>query len=187
MKRLLILLGILISGCSNAGPQQQSQQTEQPAVQTPVQHVDKKKYLASIQQIPPYRILTTDSVFVTPASLQKNKAVMIIYFSPDCSHCQRMMYELKPKMKEFKNIQVIMVTFSKDYDIRGIREFRRDYELNKYPNFVLGTEGYTMLVQHYYDVKTTPFIAIYNKNHKLSTYFDKVTSPDKIIAAVKKV
>ena len=69
MKKLLLFFGLIIAaGCSRA-------QTLPTG-------------------IPPYRILTTDSVYVTPADLKKNKGTVVIYFSPDCSHCQHLMYEL---------------------------------------------------------------------------------------------
>ena len=135
--------------------------------------------------IAPFRILTSDSTWFTPANLKKEKPVVIIYFSPDCSHCQRMMYELKPKLNQLKNIQVVMITWSKDYDIRGIREFKRDYDLKKYANFTLGTEGYTMLVQKYYEVKTTPYIAMYNSAHKWVKAFDKVPKTEDVLASAK--
>jgi thioredoxin-related protein len=168
MKRILLLLSLIIVSvsCTNA------QKTDS---------VDKLKPLA------PFRILTTDSVYATPASLKKGKPVMIVYFSPDCSHCQHMMYELKPKMALLNKIQVVMVTWSKDYDIRGIREFKRDFGLKNYPNFTIGTEGYTMAVQKYYDVKTTPYIAIYNSKGVFITSFNKPPKTEDILAAVKKV
>jgi thiol-disulfide isomerase/thioredoxin len=135
--------------------------------------------------IPPYHILTTDSVYLTPANLKKNKAVMVIYFSPDCGHCQHLVSEMKPVMKDFKNMQVIMITWMPP--LRGLRDFAKDYNLKKYPNVILGTEGYTYVVQRYYRVRTTPYIAVYDKNGKLSQTFDKVPEMKDLVAAVKKV
>lgn len=167
MKRLLFLLSLVLTvSCTNA--------------QKPDSGLKPKP-------IPPYRILTADSVWMTPRNLKSNKPVMIIYFSPDCGHCQKMMYELKPKLKELRNIQIVMITWSAKYDIRAIREFRRDYGLKDYPNFTLGSEGYTMQVQHYYDVKTTPFIAMYNSGGKWAKYFDKLPKANDILAAAKKL
>ena len=111
---------------------------------------------------------------------------MLIYFSPDCSHCQHMMYEMKPVMKELRNIQVVMITFSNNYDLRGIREFYRDFGLANYPNFLVGTEGYSYVVQRYYSVRTTPYIAIYNHQGKLVKAFDKAPKMEELIEAVKK-
>ncbi len=96
MKKLLFFISLIIAaGCTNA-------QNSSPAA-TPPFHIPSA--------IPPYHILTTDSVYVTPANLKKHMATMIIYFSPDCSHCQHMMYEMKPQMKAFKNVQIVMITF----------------------------------------------------------------------------
>ena len=111
--------------------------------------------------------------------------VMIIYFSPDCPHCQHMMYEMKPKMKSFKNIQVVMITFVQQ--IRAIKGFYSDYNLANYKNFTVGTEGYTYVVQKYYQVRTTPYIAIYDKNHKLFKYYDKPPAMAELAATVKKL
>jgi thioredoxin-related protein len=135
--------------------------------------------------IPPYKILTTDSVSITPANLKKNKATMIIYFAPDCSHCQHLMFELKPHMKELKNVQVIMITFVQQ--IKAIQVFARDFDLKKYPNWTVGTEGYTYKVQQYYHVATTPYIAIYDKIGKPVKYIDKDPKVEDILAAVKKL
>ena len=37
------------------------------------------------ENIPPFKILKADSTWFTAANLKKDKPVMIIYFSPDCS------------------------------------------------------------------------------------------------------
>lgn len=160
MKKLLSFLSlIIVTGCTNA-------QTFTPKA-----------------IIPPYHILTTDSVYVTPANLKKNMATMIVYFAPDCSHCQHMMYELKPYMMELKHVQVIMITFVQQ--IKAIQVFARDFNLKKYPNFTVGTEGYTYTVQKFYQVRTTPYVAIYDKTGKPVKYFDKSPKTEDILAAVK--
>ena len=160
MKKLLFFFGLIIAaGCSRA-------QT------TP-------------EAIPPYHILTTDSVYVTPKNLKPNKPVMVIYFAPDCSHCQHLMYEMKPVMKKLKNVQVVMITFVEQ--LQAIKTFYRDYNLAKYPNFTVGTEGYTYVVQKYYNVRSTPFIALYNRKGKLSKSFEKPPKMDELVADVKKL
>lgn len=134
--------------------------------------------------IPPYQLLNADSITVTPANLKKNKPVMIIYFQPDCSHCQHMMYEMKPKMNDFKKIQVVMITF---VQLKALKVFYRDFDLIKYRNFTVGTEGYSLKVQKYYQIKTTPYIAIYYKNGKLFKAWEKAPVVDELVEAVKRV
>jgi thiol-disulfide isomerase/thioredoxin len=164
MKKLLIFFGLItITAYSHA----QTQAYKPPQV------------------IPPYHILNTDSVYVTPANLKKNKPVMIIYFAPDCSHCQHLMYELKPEMKAFKNVQVIMITFVQQ--LKAIQVFYRDFDLKKYPNFIVGTEYPTYKVQQYYQVRTTPYIALYDKDGKLVKSYEKAPKAEELAAEVKKI
>jgi len=166
MKKLLILVSlIIVAGCSRA-------QNSQPQ--------------SNIENIPPFKILKADSTWFTPKDLKKNKPVMIIYFSPDCSHCQHLMYEMKPKMTQFSKMQIVMVTFTDYNRLAMIRNFNRDFNLKKYPNITVGTEARTYLVQQYYHVSTTPYVAIYGKNGKLVKAFDKPPVIDSLVAAVKK-
>jgi thiol-disulfide isomerase/thioredoxin len=133
--------------------------------------------------IPPYKILTTKDQTLTPANLEKNKPVMIIYFAPDCPHCQKLVSDMKPSMAKFKNVQVVMITFT---DIRMVKTFENDYGLKAYPNFILGTEGYSYTVQRFYQLKHTPFVAIYDKTGKLVQSFEKQPEASDLLAVIKK-
>jgi thioredoxin-related protein len=169
MKKILVFLSlIVIAGCSQA---------QDAAVKNPS---------PSIQNIPAFHILSKDSVYLTNANLKKGKAVMFVYFSPDCSHCQRLMYELKPDIKEFKNIQIVLVTFTQINMLKMLKEFHRDYIFAAQPNVLMGTEYPDYRLQRYYSVATTPYIAIYGRNGKLVEAFDKVPKIPELIAAVKR-
>src|SRR3978361_2399887 len=123
MKRILLFLSlIIIAGCS------------------PAQDAAVKNQSPAIQNIPTFHILSKDSVYLTNATLKKGKPVMFIYFSPDCSHCQRLMYELKPDIKDFKDIQIVMVTFTQINMLKMLKEFNRDYVFAAQPNIFMGTE-----------------------------------------------
>lgn len=165
MKRILLLLILIVTvSCIQA---QKPDTTVKP------------------KPIAPYRILTTDSTWMTPALLKKHTPVIIIFFAPDCGHCQHMMYELKPKLKELSHAQVIMIADTKDYDLRALKEFKRDYDLKKFPNIIMGSEGYSLQVVNYYGVKTTPYIAMYNSDHKWVKAFDKAPKTEDILASAK--
>ncbi|MDN5285646.1 MAG: hypothetical protein JWR38_1920 [Mucilaginibacter sp.] len=161
MKKIYLLLCLLVAvGCSQA------------------------QTLGANTGIPPYHILTTDSVYVTPANLKKNKPVMVIYFAPDCGHCQHLMHDLKPELKNLKDVQIVLITFVTQ--LKAIQVFQRDFDLAKYHNITIGTEGYTYLVQKYYQIKNTPYIAIYNRNGKLEKAYDKVPTIPVLMSTVKK-
>ena len=41
--------------------------------------------------IPPFKILQTNSRYFQASDLDQTKPVVLIYFAPDCSHCQALM------------------------------------------------------------------------------------------------
>ncbi len=138
------------------------------------------------KDIPPYRILSTDSTYITPANLKKGVPVMIVYFAPDCPHCQHLTTELTKHIKEFGNTQIIMITFvDPTRQFKAITKFVKDYQLKKYPNIVVGTEGYTYNIQKFYQVRTTPYEAVYDKKHKLVETFAKIPEVEDLVKAVK--
>lgn len=168
MKRLLFALSfIIVAGCSRAQ-------------NTPV---------VIPTTIPTYKILTADSTYKSYTDLKKDKPVMVIYFAPDCSHCQHLMNELKPKMNDLKKMQVVLITFTRTEFpyLNLLRDFRKTYNLSKYPNFTMGTEYPDYKVQQFYHVQSTPFIAIYDRDGKLTKSYNKVPTVDDLMASVKKV
>jgi len=114
---------------------------------------------------------------------------MIIYFMPDCPHCQHLMEDLRPNMAAFKNIQVVMICAetTKYPFMKVLKNFSRDFDLPKYKNLVMGTEYPSVNMYKYLHVVTTPYVAIYNSAGKMIKYFDSQPKAEAILAAVKKV
>jgi peroxiredoxin len=162
MKKLILLFSLIIAaGCTRA------QTNDAPGA-----------------AIPAYKILTTDSTWATPANL-KHKKMVLIYFAPDCPHCQHLTMDIREKMKQFGDAQIMMITWSNNYDIRAIKNFVRDFDLKKYPNIEVGTEGYTYQIQKYFKIETTPYVAVYNSKGKLSKAFRKQPEVGDVLKAVK--
>ena len=157
---LILFFGIALTACSQDGPPNKN--------------------------IPPYRILNTDSTYLTPANLKKNTPVMIMYFAPDCPHCQHLTKEISKHIKEFGNTQIVMISFIDPVrQFKAITKFVKDYQLKKYPNITVGTEGYTYVVQKFYQVATTPYEAVYDKKHNLVKTFAKIPEVEELVKAVK--
>jgi hypothetical protein len=101
------------------------------------------------------------------ADLNPNKPLMIVYFSPKCEHCQHLGDSLAANVSLFKGAQVVMVTFR---PVIEVGEYIRLCHLDDAP-FFMGSEGLTFLVLHHYLVQTFPFIAVYNKEQKLTAVY----------------
>ena len=165
MKKLLLLVTLIVAGvCVKA----QNKETKLP--------------------IPNYRIIKADSTVTTQAALNMNKPVMIIYFAPDCSHCEHLMEELRPKMDALKKMQVVMITFTQtQYPyLKMLKSFNNKFNLSKYRNFTVGTEYPDYKVQRYYAISTTPYIVVYNAAGTVIKSFTTVPKVEDLLAAIKK-
>ncbi len=114
--------------------------------------------------LPGFKILLSNGVYFSPKDVPRNKAVILIYFAPDCEHCQKLMQAFFPKIKALKNAEIILVTFK---PIGEMVAFEKQYQTQKYPNMVVGTEGNTFFLRYYYKLTKTPFTALYNSKGKL--------------------
>ena len=62
--------------------------------------------------------------------------------------------------------------------VAEVKKFDSVYHISSRPNFKIGTEGSTFIVQKYYGVQRFPFVAMYNKQMKLVKTIPFVTEPE---------
>ncbi|MFT3945913.1 MAG: thioredoxin-like domain-containing protein [Agriterribacter sp.] len=118
---------------------------------------------AKTDKIAPFSIKRSDGKIFTPAQL-KNVATILIYFSPDCEHCQHFTKEMIDNYQSLINDkQVVMVTY---LAVNDVKHFEDMFELKNYKNIVVGTEEKTFVVRNYYGVTRFPFVALYDKAGK---------------------
>lgn len=125
--------------------------------------------------IAPFKITLANGKTYTYKQLKPNTATVLIYFSPTCDHCKEFTKELLTHQKELLNKQIIMVGYE---PVTDIKKFDSVYHVSSKPNFKIGTEGYTFIVQKFYGVQRFPFVAMYNKEMKLVKTVPFVTEPE---------
>ena len=131
--------------------------------------------------IPSFTVLQTDSSFANDKKIPKDKPVVIIYFSPECGHCQITADEFSKKMKDMKNIFFVWVSY---YPLPEIKEFAKKFNLQQFNNIIIGRDpNYT--IPSYFRVKFTPFMAVYNKEHHLIQTYQQGTEADTLINLLK--
>ncbi len=128
--------------------------------------------------MPAFKMLLTNNTFYTAADLPKNKPVVLIYFAPDCEHCQELLDAFFKKIDAFKNAQIVLVTFK---PVSELTLFERSYQTAKYPNVKVGTEGNTYYLRLFYNLQTTPFTALFDKKGKLVYSYRKEPPVDDLI------
>ena len=131
--------------------------------------------------IPAFTVLQTDSTFINDKKIPKDKPVVIVYFSPECGHCQITAKEFGEKMQAMRNIFFVWVSY---YPLPEIKEFAKKFNLQQFTNIIIGRdENYT--IPSYYRVKFTPFMAVYNKDHHLVQTYQQGTEADTLINLLK--
>jgi cytochrome oxidase Cu insertion factor (SCO1/SenC/PrrC family) len=132
--------------------------------------------------IPPFSMTLSNGQFFKAADLPKGKPVLLIYFAPDCDHCHTLMNEFFKRTADFKNAEVLMVTFKPASEVTA---FVQAYQTFKYANIKVGTEGTSYYLRNFFKLQNTPFTALYNRQGKLIGSYRKTTPLNEVAKLVK--
>ncbi|GAC1441631.1 MAG: hypothetical protein NVSMB63_09380 [Sediminibacterium sp.] len=110
-------------------------------------------------KIPAFRILQADSTWFSNKEIPKSHFTIMIYFSPDCGHCQ---YEAKEIVRNMDSLKKVFFVWSSYHPVNEIKDFYHKYGLDKFSNIRIGRDP-NYAIPSFYQVKFTPFVAVYNK------------------------
>jgi len=139
---------------------------------------------AQSNKVPPFRMTQSNGKLFNATNLPYGKPILLIYFSPDCDHCQVMMKEWFKKADDFKKASVVMISF---LPIDKMAAFEKDFKTNLYPNIIVGTEGLSFFVRNYYRIADMPFMALYDKDGNLITSHEKNIPLNELVNRLKKL
>lgn len=133
--------------------------------------------------IPPFRIALTDKTIFSKTNIKADKPLILVYFDPDCDHCRDFTKQLTGNIDRFKNAQIVMISYQ---PLDMLRQFETNYQLKKFSNIKVGTEGYTLVVQQFYNISRFPFVALYNKKGTVINTYALAPAIDELAGKVKK-
>lgn len=111
--------------------------------------------------IPEFSVITApDSAVFTDKNLKKFKPLLVMIFSPDCSHCQHETQLIEKNMEHFKDAQILMVTW---LPYNTLVPFSKTYGTSEYPNITLAHDPHDFFYG-YYEMHKYPKVIIYNEN-----------------------
>lgn len=115
-------------------------------------------------QVPPFQLLLGDSATVyKKETLPKGKPVLLIIFSPECSHCQHTAEDIVAHKDALKDIEIVMATL---HTITQMNDFVKTYGLSALPNVVVGKDVHYILPP-FYNIQSLPYMAFYKSNGDL--------------------
>src|SRR5215204_10049 len=118
---------------------------------------DDSSYYDISPSIPHFTLVNIDSAQITQDDLEKGKQTLIIFFSPDCSHCGQLTHTMLNNIDKLQDTEILMTTYQPLDDMIA---FYRKYELVKYANIKLGRDTKYFFIP-FYKITRIPFIAFY--------------------------
>lgn len=97
-------------------------------------------------KVPPFQMIQSNGKIFLAGNLPMGKPIVIIYFSPECEDCQQLTKELLSRIKDFNNASIAMIT---NLSVDKVKQFATEYQLDKYSNIFIGTEGDSFFVGNY--------------------------------------
>jgi thiol-disulfide isomerase/thioredoxin len=119
--------------------------------------------------IPNFTIsLVADSSNFSSSQLPQNETVLIIYFNPECDHCQKEAEIYLSKMDSLRNVKTVWIA-AKYVQLKLIKEFAEKYQLQKLNAIAVGKEtAYNLPL--FYRMESTPYAAVYTNNKMIVEY-----------------
>ena len=139
-------------------------------------------YVNRILTLPAFNInVLPDSAAFTSNNIKKNSPFVIMFFNPDCDHCQKETKELLAYKEELKGLQILMVSSS---SYTEIKDFYQEYGLSSMYNIRVG-QDVNFKLGSIYKIRTYPSIFVYDNKATLAKAFVGNIGVPAILDAVK--
>jgi thiol-disulfide isomerase/thioredoxin len=133
--------------------------------------------------VPPFNLLKVDSAgYLTKDDIKKHHLTLIMFFSPECDHCKHQTRDILAAMDKFKEIEIVMATYQ---PFNEMKDFYKNYRIQDYPNIKMGRDE-KFVLPVFYNIKSLPFLALYDKKGNLMTTFEGNQKADTILNAFNK-
>jgi thiol-disulfide isomerase/thioredoxin len=140
------------------------------------------RYVNNFVNIPPIAVnILPDSARFTNDSLRKGVPFVLMFFNPDCEHCQKETKELLAYRNELKDIQILMISPA---SFAEIRDFYQSYGLSSMPNLRMG-QDLNYKLGMIYKLRTYPSMFVYDNRGTLAKAFVGNIGIPAILDAVK--
>ena len=133
-------------------------------------------------KVPPFQMMQASGKVFLAGNLPLGKPILIIYFSPDCRECHDLTTELLNRIEEFSNASIAMIT---NTPLEQVKHFVTEFQLEKYPNIFVGTEGDSFFAGRYYRVGRLPFMVLHNKDGDLIKVYNQEMNIEDLLVRLR--
>ena len=160
----LVLCAFFLLSCSKK--ETETQAPEQTAV-------------SAVNEQPSIPLTLLDNTQVNVKDLKGKNA--LIFFQPDCDHCQREAQEFERNLEAFTGTSLYFITSG---PMEEIKAFADAYKLSGRPNVHFAFTAALNVLNNYGPI-SAPSVYVYSEDHKLVKGFNGETPIERIIAATE--
>ena len=150
--------------------------------QVVIGYVAKKEAETRIQTLPNVEFVSLTGDLVDLHSFDKTKPLVIIYFHPECEHCQYEAKEIGQNAKAFEHCQLVMIT--RDDSIQRVNDFISKYNLFEVDNIEILLDNKNQFKKTF-GKALIPSVYIYDKSQKLKKQYLGETKQEAIISEIE--
>jgi len=129
------------------------------------------------KSLPAFQFLKLDRTTFSSAQLSAAQASVIIYFNPDCEHCQYEARAIRDSLHRFAEVNVLLIS---DEPIARLQAFAKEYDLANQPNIHILYDGERKF-KVLFGTSLVPSIFIYNRQQQLVKQFKGETKIEAIL------
>ncbi len=123
-----------------------------------------------------------DSATIIQAEqIPPGKSIIMLYFRPDCIHCQAETKLLVDNINALKNVQIYFLAGAPFGEIKNYYKY---YHLDQYKNIVMGKD-YEHSFARIFQPSSIPYTAIYDSQKKLVKLYYGEIGIDNLVAATR--
>jgi thiol-disulfide isomerase/thioredoxin len=138
---------------------------------------------AARPQMPALSLLLLDSSRLGTYRIPEGKPSVLIFFSPDCDHCQRETQSIVENIDSLRNVSLFFITID-PFD--RMKLFNEVYQLYRYPNIVVGRD-YGFIFPYEFKNAQPPCNVIYDSHKRLEVILPNETNAHELISYLKKL
>lgn len=163
---VVFLLSIFISAATMA-------QSDIADTTAPYQKTDK---------LPTFNLKDTNDGWYDVYNSNKEKNTAIVVFNTTCHHCELEAEEFAKNIDKLNHIDFLWISTSDTKE--DILNFASKYGFDKKDNFKFFLDpNFASVI--FYDIRTTPFIAVYDNKGKLKKIFRNAVKTEGLLTALK--
>ncbi|AHW61642.1 Peroxiredoxin [Draconibacterium orientale] len=150
-------------------------------VQVISKYNEKKEAEIRIQTLPDAAFASVFGDSINLQDFDSDQSLILIYFHPECEHCQYEAKEIGLRADEFNNCQLVMIT--PDDSLVRIEKFCEQYHLQEIDNLEVLLDRDSKF-ERSFGKAVLPSVYIYDKGQKLKKQFLGETKPEAITAEI---